>query len=418
MRVDNNPLTGEWPMTIVKEILMHMPGIAKPQAKFLTFLLATILARRGRCNFRNLSRYGTYCERTIARQFRHEFDWPRFNQQVIGKATQPSHCLIAAQDASFIPKSGKRTYGLDHFFNSCAGRAERGLEISTLAVVNATDNAAYTLAVAQTPPGEELLREEKERTRIDVYVKQLHEQRHLLPASVNYLAADGFYAKRKYVDGVRACHLHLITKLRCDADLRFLYTGKREKRRGRPRLYDGKVDFQDLSRFQYLGTVDEADHLHLYTAVLYQVTLTRRLRVVVVVECRDPNKPRYAVLASTDTLLAGKELYRLYRARFQIEFIFRDAKQFTGLVDCQARDCQALHFHFNAALSTLNVARAEAVLAHRGSEALVFSMASRKQVAFNELFIRVISEQLALNLTAIINHPAYDNLRTYGAIAA
>jgi len=64
MRVDNNSLTGEWPVTMVNQILMHMPGLAKPQAKFLTFLLATILARRGRCNFRNLSRYGTYSERT------------------------------------------------------------------------------------------------------------------------------------------------------------------------------------------------------------------------------------------------------------------------------------------------------------------------------------------------------------------
>src|SRR5437868_12538672 len=235
-------------MTIVKDILMHMPGIAKPQAKFLTFLLATILARRGRCNFRNLSRYGDYCERTIARQFRRPFDWSLFNQQVIAKATQPSHSLIAAQDASFIPKSGKRTYGLDHFFNSCAGRAERGLEISTLAVVDVTSNGAYTLAVAQTPPSEALLREDQEQTRIDFYVKQLHAHRHLLPPAITYLAADGFYAKQKYVDGVRACHLHLITKLRCDADLRFLYSGPREKRRGRPRLYDGKVNFQDLSR--------------------------------------------------------------------------------------------------------------------------------------------------------------------------
>lgn len=88
------------------------------------------------------------------------------------------------------------------------------------------------------------------------------------------------------------------------------------------------------------------------------------------------------------------------------------------MVACQARDQSALDFHFNAALSTLNVARAEAVLAHEGSQGLVFSMASRKQVAFNEQFIRIISEQLALDLTAIKNHPAYDNLRTYGAIAA
>jgi hypothetical protein len=45
-------------------------------------------------------------------------------------------------------------------------------------------------------------------------------------------------------------------------------------------------------------------------------------------------------------------------------------------------------------------------------------MASRKQVAFNELFIRVISEELALNLAAIKNHLDYDNLRIYEAIAA
>lgn len=127
------------------------------------------------------------------------------------------------------------------------------------------------------------------QTRIDVYVRQLHEHRHLLPARINYLGADGFYAKQKYVNDARACHLHLIAKLRCDADLRFLYTGKREKQRGRSRRDDGKVDFQDLSRFQYLGIVDQADHLHLYTAVLYHVSLKRRLRVVVVVDCRGPD---------------------------------------------------------------------------------------------------------------------------------
>jgi hypothetical protein len=76
MRVDNNPLTGEWPVTIVNQILKQMPGLAKPQTKFLTLLLATILARRGRMNFRNLSRYCDYSERTVARQFRRDFAWP------------------------------------------------------------------------------------------------------------------------------------------------------------------------------------------------------------------------------------------------------------------------------------------------------------------------------------------------------
>ncbi len=41
----------------------------------------------------------------------------------------------------------------------------------------------------------------------------------------------------------------------------------------------------------------------------------------------------------------------------QAEFIFRDAKQFTGLCDCQSRQQQSLDFHFNASLAALNIAK-------------------------------------------------------------
>jgi len=395
-----------------------MPGVAKPQARFLSTLFATILALRGHVNFRNLSRYCDYSERTIARQFRKPFDWPQLNHQAMSKVILPTSTVIAAHDASFISKSGKKTYGLDHFFNRCAGRTERGLEISSLAVVDVTRNCAYSLSVEQTPPCAELTKTDKEQTRIDFYLNQLKQHRHLLPARVKYIAADGFFAKLNYVDGVRACQLDLITKLRCDADLRYLYTGERLRRRGRPKLYDGKVDFQNLSRFESLGVISDNEHLHLYSAVLYHVRLKRRLRVVVVVNSEKLDKPRYIVLASTETELPGSELYELYSVRFQIEFLFRDAKQFTGLADCQARNKQALEFHFNAAMTTLNLARIEAVEAHESSMQIIFSMASRKQCAFNEGFIRVISQELALDLTAILNHKAYDSLRTYGAIAA
>src|SRR4030095_717402 len=101
--------TGEWPMTMVKEILQQMPTVSKPQAQFLEALFAAILALRGRVNFRNLSRYCDYCERTIARQFRRCFDWPDFHQRVITVALDPCSEVISAQDASFIPKSGKQT---------------------------------------------------------------------------------------------------------------------------------------------------------------------------------------------------------------------------------------------------------------------------------------------------------------------
>ena len=55
----------------------------------------------------------------------------------------------------------------------------------------------------------------------------------------------------------------------------------------------------------------EAEHLHLYTAVVWHVTLKRQLRLVVVVNRKAPAKPRSIVLASTDLALDGRKLGEL-----------------------------------------------------------------------------------------------------------
>jgi hypothetical protein len=407
-------------MTIVTDILQQMPAVRQPQRKFLTVLFATILALRGRVTGRNLSRYCAYSERTLARQFRAPFDWPDFHQRVLTAALDPRSELISAQDASFIPKSGKQTFGLGHFFNGCANRAERGLEISTLAVVDVTRRCAFTLAVAQTPPGDGAAtsKQAEEETRVDFYTQQLHDQRQRLPLSIKYHCVDGYFAKKKYIDAVTALKLHPITKLRYDANCRFLYTGPHPKRRGPQRKYDGKVTFQDLQRFEALGPLEERTHVHLYTALVWHVSLKRKLRVVVLVNRKAPHKPRYVVLASTALELDGRKLVEFYVARFQIEFLFRDSKQFTGLSDCQARAGAALDFHFNASLATLNLARAEALRAQTDQRLQVFSMASWKQRTFNERLLELFIERFALDPTWVKNHPYYEELRTYGAIAA
>ena len=407
-------------MTIVTDILEQMPTVRQPQRKFLVMVFATILALRGRVTGRNLSRYCDYSERTIARQFRASFDWPDFHERVLTATLDPRSEVLSVQDASFIPKSGKQTFGLGHFFNGCANRAERGLEISTLAVVDVTRRCAFTLAVAQTPPGEDKPRRPQaaEETRIDFYKQQLHDQRARLPERVHYHCVDGYFAKKKYIDEVVALKLHPITKLRADADCRFLYLGPHPKRRGAKRKYDGKVNFQDLQRFDALGTLAEHAHVHLYTALVWHVSLKRQLRVVVLVNRKDPHKPRYIVLTSTDLELDGHKLVACYGARFQIEFLFRDSKQFTGLADCQSRAKGVLDFHFNAALATLNLARAEELRAQTDLLPHVFSMASWKQRQFNERLLDVFIANLALDSTWVKNHPVYEELRTYGAIAA
>jgi len=403
---------------MVHDILKQLPRLGQPQRKFLATVFVTILVRRGRVNFRNLSRYCDYSARTIARQFRKPFDWPDFHQRVLMTALDPRSELVSAHDASFLPKSGKQTFGLGHFFNGCASRAERGLEISTLAVVDVTRRCAFTLAVSQTPPGKDATQAELEEPRVDFYRQQLRVHRHRLPSGITYHCVEGYYATKKYIDEVVGLNLHAITKLRSDADCMFLYTGLHPKRRGARRTYAGKVNFQDLSRFEDLGTKAEEPHLHLYTAVVWHKTLQRRLRLVVLLNRKDPAKPRFIVLGSTDPELNGHKLLDLYAARFQIEFLFRDSKQFTGLLDCQARAASALDFHCNASLATLNLVRAADLGMQQGQEPHVFSMASWKQCQCNERLLDVFMEQLALDPTWGKKHACYDELRTYGAIAA
>jgi DDE superfamily endonuclease len=405
-------------MTIVNDLLKQMPGLGQPQRKFLTTLFVTILVLRGRVNFRNLSRYCGYSERTIARQFREPFDWPAFHQRVLMTVLDPRSELISAHDASFIPKSGKQTFGLGHFFNGCASRAERGLEISTLAVVDVTRRCAFTLAAAQTPPGADATKPEPEETRVDFYKQQRRAHRHRMPPGVTDHCVDGYYAQKKYIDEVVSFPLHAITKLRCDAACMFLYPGPHPKRRGARRKYDGKVNFQALNRVEDLGTMAGEPHLHLHTAVVWHKTRQRSLRLMILLNRQDPAKPRFIVLGSTDPELKGHKLVELDAARFHIEFLFRDSKQFPGLLDCQARAESALDFHFNASLATLNLVRAEDLCMQQGQKPQVFSMASWKQCQFNERLLDLFMEKFALDPTWVKNHACYGELRTYGAIAA
>lgn len=410
------------PVTIVAATLNQLQAIAKPQRKFVAALLATILALRGRVNYRNLARYGQYSERTYARQFQHPFPWLEYHAKMIQSALPSTHELIAAQDASFIPKSGKQTYGVDRFYNGCASRPERGVEISALAVVDVTQRGAYIASVEQTPATPKLKREPSDLTRLDHAIKQMQTARPYLPTGVRYLAADGGYAKKKYVDAAVGEGLHVVTKVRCDANMRFRYTGGRSGKQGRPKTYDGKVDWRDLSRFDPVDVStlvpEMAPGIEIYSAKLYHVTLNRWMRIVVLVWYTADGKRHYALLATTDLDCTVTDVLRIYQARFQLEFLFRDGKQHTGLTECQARNKEALDFHFNAALATVSAARAAAVAAHTGDEPFVFSLATQNQLAFNEHFMAEISTKFGYDLSCWKNHPAYEELRTYGALAA
>jgi len=411
--------------SFINNLLDKMAGVAKPQKKFLVILFVTILLMRGKVNFRNLSRYSDLTEKSYARQFRQSFDFADFNQRLIEEIVPPQHEKIGAMDCSYIAKSGHKTYGLGFFYDSSHDQPAKGLEISNLAVIDVTDNTGYTLSSWQTPPQQEIeqlvaaksspgKQADDEISRVDFYAEHLRRDAAHLPAEVAYLAVDGYYPKFKFVQTVRALDLHLVSKLRHDANLRYLYQGV-QKQFGARRKYAGKLKFDDLSRFEYVGEVDK--DIHLYTLVVNSVKLKCNIRLLYVLNLRHKDKPSYALLFSTDTDLAAETIYRYYKARFQIEFIFRDAKQFTGLGHCQSRRQDCLDFHFNASLAALNLAKVDAYLSFDYNLETPFSMATQKMVYFNQHLLQKVFSILELDLSLLKCNPDFAALRTYGAIA-
>ena len=122
-------------------------------------------------------------------------------------------------------------------------------------------------------------------------------------------------------------------------------------------------------------------------------------------------------MVSIDFRTGALLIYKYYKARFQQEFLFRDAKQFTGLSHCQARCAESLHFHFNASMSALNLAKIEARQSSSHEEATPFSMATRKRLYFNEYMIEQVGQILAIELSWLKTHPDYQRLRAQGAIS-
>ena len=357
-------------------------------------------------------------ERTYRRQFDQFCDFPAINAQVYAfggakpyETATASHPAIAVMDCSFIPKSGKQTDGLDQFYNGSHSRVEQGLEVSLLGVVDVATQTGYALSATQTAATGEF----PELSRLDQAIDDLERHRALLPAQVRYLVVDGFYAKAPFIDAAALVELDVISKLRRDANLRYLFTGQ-QKPRGAKRKYADKVDLSEPSRFEFVSDLQPG--VKLYSAVLWHMSLKRLVRLAYLQDGRKAGKTGYVVLFSTDIEQSALEIYQFYKLRFQIEFIFRDAKQFTGLSDCQARSAKKLDFHFNASFLALNLAKLEAMESQGNAEPMVFSMVSIKRRALNEHLLEAFIAKLDLSPTVIKSHPNYRNLCSYGTITA
>jgi hypothetical protein len=395
--------------TIVNNALEHISGCTKPHKKFIKLIIATLVVFQGKATFRNLSRYCTMSEKRISRWYKRSFDFFSFNCQTLSKLLSKSEESIAALDASFIPKSGKCTEGLGMFWSGCLGKAKKGLELSLLTVIDIKSNTAYALDAKQTL-------DQEGKTRVDLYVEQVVPlAKTIIDLGVSYLAVDAYYFKEKFVTPVVSAGLHIVGKLRVDADLLWAYEGQYSGN-GRPKTYDGKVKLdRDIDRFEFVKTLDSGEKV--YTSKVYSKCLKCWVKVVLL-QFQKEDMTGSALLYSTDISLPSLTILKYYKARFQIEFVFRDAKQYTGLLDCQSCKKEAIHTHINLSFSSLNLLKLEDLIEKNDDCKTVISIASWKRLKFNQHLMSRVFESLGISLSNKKVLSTYKQLSSYGCIAA
>jgi Transposase DDE domain len=418
---------------IVNPILAKIVGISKWKVDFITELFKVIFSRQGKVNFENLSRYSKYNELTHRRHFSICFDWLNFN---LGFVDLLNGIHIGVIDCSFINKSGKKTFGLDTFWSGVSSTAKLGLEISVLGVIEVATGRTTVLDVSQTPAGigqpkkvkskkkkpvkkkKKVVKKKDKKvkippkySRIDYYMEQLLD---CLPqlANISYFVADGFYAKSKVFETLISKQKQLITKLRTDANLQYLNTKPRVAgQRGKLAKCDGKVDYKDFSKWELVGSDEKYNHLTIYAQQLYSPNLARMLKIVVLL---DTKTNKYVVLASSDINLDARLLVKYYQMRFNIEYIFRDAKQFMGLNNCQARDENKLDFHLNASMSAVNLAR---IIINQNPE-YNNSMTNFMRRNYNQKFVEIIKTKLSKIADLDLNNPIWNQFIKWGNLVA
>ena len=412
-------------MKILEQALNKINPMHKKQRDFFMILIQGLIGIAGKRTFRNLARYMQMTEHTFMRQMEKFFDFVGLNTEMLKASKNDDEVLIAAHDASFIPKSGKSTYGLDFHWNGCASKAEKGLELDVIAAIKINDykKEGYTISAQQTPanPTPKTERKNKKKkvgepTKIDFYLSHLQKVTpKIIELGIKYLTVDAFYAKVKYVDGAVALGLHVISKMRRDARLRRPYNGP-QKARGRKKKVDNSgVSFEDFKDSTVTKISNE--QIELRSCVAYSVSLKRLVKVVLVRKFNDANGFGEAFLFSTDTEINVLQIYQYYVARFQIEFIFRDAKGFTGLTDCQSRDARRLHYHFNASLTALNVAKLQDQEQQKKQQVQhAFSMTNWARKYHVEIVINRIIVMFGFDQTLIKLHHDYERILAFGNI--
>jgi putative transposase len=354
-------------MTEIVALLQSIaPVISTTTLRQLSQVVYGMLISNGRITMLELSRWtekgGSY--RTIQRLYHRPMLWLQI--QWILFASQfhrTDHEYIAAGDEVVFGKAGKETYGLGRFFSSLQNRVIPGLSFFVFSLIDVQQRQSYPIqAVQMVKEPKQQKKKEKEKPsqakkravgrpkgsknkkkEPPILSLELLRIQPVLQAflailkgivTVRYIVLDGHFGNYPSAWMVLQTGLQLVSKLRFDAALYEPFTGKYRGRGPHPK-YGDKVDVRKMKK-KYLKADDTEAGIRtqIYQATLLNHEFVSPINVVVILKTNlSTKKQAHVILFSTDLELPYEKLYDYYTLRFQIEFNFRDAKQYWGLDD-------------------------------------------------------------------------------------
>jgi len=305
---------------LISNMLDNSPNINQWRRSFLIETLILFMSIKGRINFLQLARYGKHKEQRYRQQFEKPFDFLSFNKDLT--LSQGSGRYAIAFDPSYVSKSGKKTPGVGWYCSGCANRAKWGLEIGGLAAID--NHTSFHLDAVQTLNSDD-------HSLSDWYSVVISERKDTLTSISKYLVADAWFSKRSFADQVILSDMHLISKLRDDANLQYLNTGPKTGGKGRPRKYAGKVNNENIyTEYFKLISLDNEPSLRarrnqsiVYAAVVNSKALKRNILVVHVTYLKESGKDARKLYFSTDLSMVPSDVLLYYHSRFQIEFLYQ-----------------------------------------------------------------------------------------------
>jgi putative transposase len=369
------------------------PCVTATTVRQLSQISLALLTMTGRVTMLGIARWtgtgGSY--RTVQRCFATAIPWAQvlwlfFRHHLF----HADDVYLLAGDEVVVPKAGKQSFGLDRFFSSVYQKPVPGLAFFSLALVSTTERRAFPIRLEQVvrteaekaaskanaaakktkepgpkrkprrPKGSKnqpkaALTLSPELQRIQTLVQDLLRLIvGVLP--LTYLVLDGHFGNSPTLHMAQQCGLHLISKLRADAALYVPYDGPYQGR-GPRRKYGAKLDYAALPE-QYLRQtrVEAQLETRIYQAELLHKEFAQPLNVVIIEKTNLTTQVRaHAILFSSDLALPYDQLIDYYSLRFQIEFTFRDAKQYWGLDDFMNVTAVAVANAANLSLFMVNV---------------------------------------------------------------